>query len=120
VNGVVDEWNTCMLDYDDTTLCARKNYDLAFIIAKKDTRVDFGFGHAEGFHRAGSSIQAMTGSAIDCVTGVIEGPCNLTYQNFVDAGVIKKTSFQADANFQVVVERALTGKCMFFDGTSTV
>ena len=24
VNRVVDEWNTCMLDYDDTTLCAKK------------------------------------------------------------------------------------------------
>ena len=109
-----------MLDYDDDTLCARKNYDLAFIIAKKGTRVDFGFGHTEGFHRAGSSIQAMTGSGIDCVTGVIEGPCNLTYQNFVDAGVIKKKSFDADANFQEIVETALIGKCMFFDETSNV
>ena len=115
MNDVVNEWNTCLLGYNVDTLCAQKNYDLAFMIAKKKTRVDFGFGHTEGFHRAGSSIQAMTGSRIDCVTGVIEGPCNLTYQNFVDAGVIKKKSFQADASFQKVVERALTGRCMFFD-----
>ena len=120
VNDVVDEWKTCLSEYDTRTSCAKKNYDLALMIARKGVRVNFGFGHAEGFHRAGSSIQAMTGSRIDSETGVIDGPGDLTYQYFVDANVIKDDSFKKDANFQDVVETALTGKCMFFDEPSNV
>ena len=62
----------------------------------------------------------MTGSRIDSKTGVISGPCNLTYQYFVDSRVIEKDSFEAGARFQDVVESALTGKCMFLDKPSNV
>jgi len=115
VNNVEEEWNEHLSAYNSNTSCARKNYDLAYIIAKQGSRVNFGSDQAEGFHRAGSSIQAMTGSRIDSKTGVISGPCDLDYQYFVDLSVIEKDSFKAGARFQDVVEVALTGKCMFFD-----
>ena len=65
VNNVEEEWDEHLSAYNSNTSCARKNYDLAYIIAKQGSRVNFGSDQAKGFHRAGSSIQAMTGSRTD-------------------------------------------------------
>ena len=120
VNNVVTKWETCLSGYTSDTLTVKKCYDLALIIARKGCRVEFGFGEPEGFHRAGSSVQALTGSRIDCTTGVISGTCELTYQQFVDSGVVKVSAFDPGARFQDVVENALSGKCIYFDKTSNV
>ena len=66
------------------------------------------------------SIQALTGSKIDSITGVIKRPCELTYQQIVDSGVVKVGNFFPNARFQDVVKNALSGKCIYFDEISNV
>ena len=63
--------------------------ELTIRIAKKDDGVQFPFSQSEGFHRrGGSSIQALTGSKIDSITGITKKPCDLTYQHVVDSKAI--------------------------------
>ena len=107
----MDKWQACTSDYTSDTSTAKKCFDLVLIIA---------FGASEGFHRAGSYIQALIRSRLDSTTGVISGPCELTYQQFVDSGVTKLESVEREARSQDVVENVLSEKCVYFDETSNL
>ena len=80
INSVETECETMLSVYPDETSTAKKWYDLALLIVMLGRRVMFGIGESEGFHRAGSSIQALTGRKIDGITGVFKHSCELTYQ----------------------------------------
>ena len=62
-------------------------YDLCVIYHTKG-KCTVRLGPEEGKHRVGSSISASLGSRIEPLTGQVKGAGNLSYEDFVEAGVI--------------------------------
>ena len=120
INNVEVQWMELTSKYNEKTPIAKKCYELARLVAKEGSGFNVRFGHSEGFHRGGSSIQALTGSKIDTLTGVISAPSALAYTDFEIYGLMGPDERQDGRDFQDVVETALKGPCLFFDRTSYV
>ena len=119
-HGVTDKWEEKKSQYSNKTPITRQCYDLAYLIAQEDNQKVPRFGMNEGLHRAGAAIQALTGSKIDMITGAINAPSNMKYQDFVDCALINKKDASTEYDFQVMVQKTLAGECLFFDSLSNV
>ena len=86
---------------------------MAYLVAKDGTEFAVRVGMNEGLHRGGAAIQALTGSKIDTITGVIATPSELSYSDFVGCGLMNKDDVPQHSTFQTVVEKALGGTCLF-------
>ena len=121
MNGIRELWDTIVKYFDADTPIAKKCYELARLVAKNSSKIKVKFGPNEGMHRGGASIQALFGSKIDPTTGIIEEPCNLTYQDFADVKLIKEEDIPTHANLQSIVQKILANEepSQFFNELST-
>lgn len=122
MNGIRELWDTKVNEFDADTPIAQKCYDLAHLVAKHPSKIKVKFGPDEGMHRGGACVQALFGSKIDPTTGIIEKPCNLTFQDFADVQLIKKEDIPPQDNLQGIVQKILASEepSQFFDELSTV
>ena len=119
-NGVTAKWDKLTCSYNEDTPIAQKCYDLAYLVAKEGNGFGLRFGMNEGLHRGGAAIQALTGTKIDRITGVIAGPSELSYDDFLGCDLMNEDEVPDDSTFQTVVEKALGGKCHFLETESNV
>ena len=125
-NNVFEAWKAKNDAFPKGTRVTTKCFELAKLVAENWTGERYGFGNTEGFHRCVAAIQALFGSKVDGISGIIKGPGLFTYSDFPDYGDLPDVDVPPLMDrpplmdLQDHIEKVHRGPCKYFDQNSYV
>ena len=125
-NNVFEAWKAKNDAFPKDTRITTKCFELAKLVAENWTGERYGFGNTEGFHRCVAAIQALFGSKVDGISGIIKGPGLFTYSDFPDYGDLPDDDVPPLMDrpplmdLQDHIEKVHRGPCKYFDQNSYV